>query len=291
MDYSFDSPDAPGTRTVQYFEMMGHRALYADGWKAVTRHQPGVPFEDDRWELYHLEEDRSECRDLAAEMPDRVAAMVAQWWEEAETYGVLPLDDRTIELFATRYRPHSPHPPDRTYTYFPPLSPLPGQVAPALGGRGWDMAATVERPAGAQGVLYASGTENSGVSLFVQDDRLVFDYNCFGDHQVVVSEDPVPEGPTVLGVRFRRSGKAATATLVVDGRDSGSVDIPFAMTMISSVGPSVGYDHGSAVSPRYSGPFPFAGEFRRLDVSLVRSRSPVGDDEAEAAQRAAMARQ
>jgi arylsulfatase len=290
MDYSFDSPDAPGTRTVQYFEMMGHRALYADGWKAVTRHQPGVPFEDDRWELYHLEEDRSECRDLAAEMPDRVAAMVAQWWEEAETYGVLPLDDRTIELFATRYRPHSPHPPDRTYTYFPPLSPLPGQVAPALGGRGWDMAATVERPAGAQGVLYASGTENSGVSLFVQDDRLVFDYNCFGDHHLVESEEAVPVGTSIVGVRFRRTGKSGEATLLIDDLACGTMAVPFAMTMISSVGPSIGYDHGSPVSERYTGHFPFEGRLVRLDVNLVRA---AGDEatRAEADQRAAMSRQ
>ena len=128
--------------------MMGHRAIYADGWKAVTRHQPGVAFDDDDWELYHLAEDRSECVNLAAAMPDKVGEMVALWWKEAEEYGVLPLDDRTIELFFTRYRDRSPHPSSRRYTYYPPMSPLPGQVAPSLGGRGWDMAATIDRPAG-----------------------------------------------------------------------------------------------------------------------------------------------
>ena len=103
-------PDAPSTKRVQYYEMMGHRAIYADGWKAVTRHQAGTPFEDDDWELYNLAEDRSECHNLAAAMPDKVAEMVDRWWEEAEEYGVLPLDDRTIELFGTRYRHNSPHP-------------------------------------------------------------------------------------------------------------------------------------------------------------------------------------
>src|SRR5580693_2639913 len=139
-------------------------------------------------------------------MPDKVTELVELWWREAEEYGVLPLDDRTIELFFTRYRDRSPHTTSRRSTYYPPMAPLPAQVAPALGGRGWDLSATIVRPEGAGGVLYASGTENSGVSLFVQGDRLVFDYNCFGDHHLVESEARVPVGPSVVGVRFHRKG-------------------------------------------------------------------------------------
>ncbi len=206
MRYTFDDADEPSHKPVQYYEMMGHRAIYADGWKAVTRHRAGVPFDDDDWELYHLAEDRSECSNLAGELPDKVAELVDRWWHEAEEHGVLPLDDRTIELFSTRYRDRSPHPESRRYSYFPPMSPLPAQVGPSLGGRGFDMTATIDRPAGAGGVLFASGTENAGVSLFVQDDRLVFDYNCFGDHHVTESDRPVPVGPSVVGVRFRRTG-------------------------------------------------------------------------------------
>jgi arylsulfatase A-like enzyme len=288
--YSFDGPDEPDRKHVQYFEMMGHRAIYADGWKAVTRHQPGVPFEDDVWELYHLDRDRSECHDLAGELPDKVTEMVDLWWREAEEYGVLPLDDRTIELFATRYRDRSPHPTSRHYTYFPPMSPLPGQAAPALGGRGWEMVAAVERPEGAGGVLYASGNENSGVSLFVQQDRLVLDYNCFGDHLVAVSDIPVPVGPSSIGARVVRTGRGGRAELVIDGRACGTLEVPFLMTMISSVGPSVGYDHGSAVSERYEAPFPFEGTLRRLDVTLARPSSGP-QTEAETAGRAAMSRQ
>jgi arylsulfatase len=289
--YSFDAPDEPSHKHVQYFEMMGHRAIYADGWKAVTRHQPGIPFDDDDWELYHLDDDRSECANLATEQPERLAELVDLWWREAEAYGVLPLDDRTIELFFTRYRDRSPHPTTRRYTYFPPMSPLPGQVAPSLGGRGWDMAATVDRPEGADGVLYASGNENSGVALFVQDGRLVLDYNCFGDHHVVESSDPVPVGPSVIGVHFVRTGRGGEATLVIGGQPSGTLTVPFVMTMISSVGPSVGYDHGSPVSPRYVAPFPFEGTLRRLDVTLARQSATDQDEEDRAAERAAMSRQ
>ncbi len=291
LNYSFAAPDAPDTRTVQYFEMMGHRAIYADGWKAVTRHTPGVPFDDDDWELYHLDEDRSECRNLATERPEKLAEMVDRWWREAERYGVLPLDDRTLELFQMRHRDHSPHRPDRHYRYFPPLSPMPAQVAPVLGGRGWDLVATIDRPSGAGGVLYATGTENSGVSVFVDDDRLVLDYNCFGDHQVVTSDRAVPVGASRVGVHFRRQGRGGHAELLIDDTPSGELEVPFAMALISSVGPSVGYDHGSAVSDRYTSPFPFEGALHQLDIQVLGARDGDGREGAAEAERSAMGRQ
>ncbi len=288
LGYTFDAPDAPSEKHLQYFEMMGHRAIYADGWKAVTRHRSGTPFEDDVWELYHLAEDRSECKDLAAEQPDTLARLIQLWWDEAEAQGVLPLDDRTIELFSTRYRDHSPHPVDRHYVYRPPMAPLPAQVAPAMGARGFDLIATVDRPAGAGGVVYASGTQNSGLSLFVQGDRLVFDYNCFADHHLVESDVPVPTGATSVGVRFRRTGTSGEAELRIDGAACGSMTVPFAMTIISSVGPSVGYDHGGPVSDRYSGRFPFEGTLHEIVIDLPRA----SDTEAAAAdERSEMSRQ
>jgi arylsulfatase len=288
LGYTFDAPDAPSEKHLQYFEMMGHRAIYADGWKAVTRHRSGTPFEDDVWELYHLAEDRSECTDLAAEQPETLARLIQLWWDEAEAQGVLPLDDRTIELFSTRYRDHSVHPVDRHYVYRPPMSPLPAQAAPAMGARGFDLTAAVDRPAGAGGVLYASGTQNSGLSLFVQGDRLVFDYNCFADHQVVESDVPVPVGATSVGVRFRRTGTGGEAELRIDGAGSGSMTVPFAMTIISSVGPSVGYDHGGPVSERYSGRFPFEGTLHEIVIDLPRAP---GTEATAADERAAMSRQ
>ncbi|MEO6987872.1 MAG: arylsulfatase, partial [Aquihabitans sp.] len=289
MAYTFDDAEAPTRKGPQYFEMFGHRAIHADGWKAVTRHQSGVAFDDDTWELYHLAEDRSECNDLAATHPEKLQELVALWWQEAETHGVLPLDDRTIELFGTRFRDRSPHPVSRHYTYRPPMTPLPGQVAPALGGRNWELTATVDRPAGSNGVLYASGTENSGLSVFVQDDHLVFDYNCFGDHQVAMSDRPVPVGSSTIGVQFHKDGQGAVATLVIDGRPAGAVDIPFAMFMMSSIGPSIGFDHGSAVSDRYEAPFPFSGDLQRVDIQLLGRRP--ADESTAADERAAMSRQ
>ena len=290
MSYTFDRPDAPTTKRPQYYEMFGHRAIVADGWKAVTRHTAGVPFDDDTWELYHYDIDRSECHDLAAAMPDKLAELVALWWEEAEDQGVLPLDDRSIELFFTRYRDNSVHPTDRRYTYYPPMAPLPAQVAPGMGGRGFDLAATIDRPAGAGGVLFATGTENSGLSVFVQDDRLVFDYNCFNDHHVVGSTVDVPVGPSVVGVRFRREGAGGSAVLYVDGVACGDLRVPFAMHIISSVGPSIGYDHGSPVSERYTGHFPFEGTLHKVEIA-VSQKGHESSGGPEAHQRAAMAQQ
>ena len=298
MRYSFDDADAPTAKGVQYSEMMGHRAIYADGWKAVTRHTQGVPLDEDPWELYHYEVDRSECHDLAAEHPEKLAELIELWWQEAEAHNVLPVDDRLIELFGTRFRDRSPHPESRRYTYYPPMTPLPGQVAPAIGGRSWDLEATIERPDGAGGVLYASGTANSGLSLFVQDDHLVFDYNCFGDHHVATSSVPVPTGTSVVGVRFRREGKEGDATLVIDGAEVGELHLPFAMRMMSSVGPSVAYDHGSPVSDRYDDEFPFEGHLERIDITLVKpgdeggaaTRSEAAED-AATDERSTMSRQ
>jgi len=89
-------------------------------------------------------------------------------------------------------------------------------------------------------VLYASGNQNSGLSVFIQNDRLVFDYNCFGEHHVAESDIDVPVGESVVGVRFRGSaGRGGHAALVIDGAKCGSVDIPFVMLKLSSIGPSV----------------------------------------------------
>jgi arylsulfatase len=90
MYYCLDASaaDEPSRKLVQYFEMMGHRAIHAHGWKAVTRHEFGTSFDDDTWELYRVADDPSECNDLAAELPDKLAELIELWWREAEAHGV-----------------------------------------------------------------------------------------------------------------------------------------------------------------------------------------------------------
>ncbi len=311
MRYTLGAPGEPTRKDVQYFEMMGHRAIYRDGWKAVTRHKPGVPYEEDDWELYHVATDRSECVNLAAAEPGRLAEMIDLWWEQAREHDVLPLDDRTIELFGSRERnvaasaraglaglaasrtDHTPHPASRHYTYRPPMSPMPAQAGARIGGRSWDLDAVIDRPAGAGGVLYAAGNQNSGLSLFILGDRLVFDYNCFGEHHVAESDIEVPAGGSVVGVRFRRSqGGSGQATLLINGSPCGRVEIPLVLYILSSIGPSVGYDHGSPVSSRYSGEFPFEGTLDRVDIQIVSARDATAEATgADAVARAEMSRQ
>ncbi len=286
--YSFLNADAPSQKTTQYFEMVGHRAMYHEGWKAVTRHFPGVAFDDDTWELYHVQRDASECHDLAGREPEKLRELIDMWWIEAEKYGALPLDDRGIELFGSRYRENSPHPLNRHYTYRPPLSPIPPQAAAGIGGRSWDLTASIERGAGEGGVIMASGTENAGVSLFVKDEHLFFDYNIFGDHHVIASTIPVPIGASKVGIEFRRAAKDAHATLMVNGVAAGEGDFPFVMRIISSIGMSIGMDHGSPVSTHYADGFAFEGTLHQVDIQLISQNAT---EEKETSAREGMARQ
>ena len=275
-----DYTNAPAANTVQYFEMMGSRAIVAGEWKAVCKHLPGTDFQTEQWELYHLATDFSECHDQAGAQPERLAAMIDLWWAEAEKNSVLPLDDRTIELFGARFRPHSPHPVDQRYVYRPPMSPLHGQAAAAIGGRDFDLTARISRTAGQDGVLFATGTENSGIAVFVQDDRFVVDYNAFNDHAMIASTVAVPTGDSTLVARLRRgAGRSGSISLEVNGQPAGAVELPLVMMMISSVGASIGYNHGSAVSERYEAPFGFAGALHSLEIQLI-------DDDGPAAQQA-----
>ncbi len=283
---------APATNTLQYFEQSGSRALVVeqDGvrWKAVTRHIKGESFDDDRWELYELSADLSECNDLAETRPDKLDEMIGLWWAEAERHGVLPLDDRMIELFVARRDDHSPHPTNRRYRYRPPMSPIPSAASASPSGRSWELTAQVSRGADDAGVLWATGNANSGMSVFVQNGRLVVDYNSFGEHTVVESELEVPAGDCMLTARVQRTSRTeGIIELAIDGEPCGSAELPYMMHIISSIGSSVGLDHGQAVSPRYEAPFAFSGALHAVEID----RSGASRSEAETAARTEMARQ
>jgi arylsulfatase len=292
MAYAFDAPQEKTRKDVQYFEMFGHRGIWAGGWKAVTQHMQGRPFNDEEWELYHLDEDFSESKNLAKENPEKLRELIDLWWVEAGKHGVLPLDDRGIELFGSSFRPGTPH-SSRRYVYYPPISHLPAEASPLIGSRSWAMTADVERPgASADGVLVAQGTQNIGFSWYIKERCLVFDYNVFAEHQVVRSDQEVPVGASKLGVRFIRDGGKGKITLIIDGRECGTVEVPFVLRMLGSTGMDIGRDSLSPVTNDYPAPFPFAGTIHRLEVNLLerRSSSEVKED-AETAQRTEMARQ
>lgn len=169
------------------------------------------------------------------------------------------------------------------------MSPLPSQAGAAIAGRSFDLTARVTRRPDDDGVLYAVGTRNAGMSVFVQDRRLVLDYNAFGERTVIESAHELPEGDATLGVHLRRGdGMSGSAWISVDGDEAGSADLPLFMRAMSSVGPSLAADHGSAVSPRYRAPFPFTGTLHELVIQVSPERA---HGVAEATARAEMDRQ
>ena len=274
---------APATNTVQYFENGGSLAVVVGEWKAVLKHMSGQAYSNEKWELYHLSIDRSECNDLADSHPEKLEEMVAHWWEQAEEHGVLPLDDRGVELFGARYRKNSPHPENRRYVYRPPMSPMPGQASGGLAGRNVDLIANVTFTKGDEGVLYATGNQNSGVSFFVQNNRLILDYNAFGDHTVLESSSLIENGKHELKAIFRRgNGMAGQLQIAIDGTVVGTADVPLYMRMISSMGPSIGFDHGSSVSARYESPYHYTGVLHEIVLESSRASADTKKAEAQA---------
>jgi len=265
---------APATiRRPQYFEQFGHRGLWMQGWKAVTYHKKGDAFEDDAWSLYHLDADFSECHDLAAEHPEKLRELVDAWWVEAGANGVLPLDDRTTELFGMASRPGTPH--SRTeYVYYPPISHIPADAAPGLGARNWTITFDVvignRSP---EGVLYARGSHNVGHSFFIKDGLLQFDYNALGKHTRAAFPCVLSPGAHTIEAKFDRVGRAdGMLVLSVDGAELGATAIPVVVRMLGSTGLDVGCDRLSTVVDDYVGPFAFTGEIRRATFKLRSER-------------------
>ena len=199
----------------QYFEMLGSRAIYHDGWKAVTFHpvgplyddglDPNAPFDDDVWELYHVREDRSETHDLAADHPERVSELVELWWEEARRNDVLPLDNRVLEAIA-HPKPDHRHPRD-TFRYFPDGAQVPEPVAVNVRNRSHAITVTIEVPAGTvpNGVLLALGSALGGWSLHLVDGHLRYVHNLYGKTRYVLHADAaLGSGRHTVGFTFEK---------------------------------------------------------------------------------------
>jgi arylsulfatase len=281
---TFGDPTAAPARAVQYFEMLGHRGIWKDGWKAVTHHTSGVPFEKDDWELYHLDEDFSETNNLAAAEPERLKALVDEWWRQAETHGVLPLDDRNaFELFRASRRPGMPT-SRRRFTYHPPISHIVADACPPVF-RGWTMTFDLQHPAGGQGALVSRGSINSGYVVYVCDGRCVFDFNCFHDHSVIEATVPLEPGDRQLEIDVaRQMNGSARVTMKIDGAVVGEGAIPRLLIIVSSLGMDIGRSI-RPVSDAYAAPFAYPGLIR----SVVFDVAPLPPEFAHVTTRAEVA--
>ena len=286
--YTFNDEMAPTQHTVQYFEMIGNRAIYKDGWMASTTplRLPWVtqvgnePSPDDfKWELYHINEDNSQANNLVDKFPDKLKELQAAFDVEARKYNVYPLDssfasrvDPAIRPSLTRGR--------QEFTYYPGMIRIPEGSAPNFKNKSYSVAAEiVVPPQGASGVLATIGGRFGGWALLMSDSKPEFVYALSNQPQHkfrVASEDPVAPGSHVVRVDFAYDGggigKGVTATLRLDGQQVAQGRIPQTVQVRFSLDETfdVGEDSGTPVVEDYADkmPFAFTGTLNKLVVVL-----------------------
>ena len=297
MRYSLDNAAAGGARKTQFYSMLGSRGIWHEGWKAVTTHPTcsgWSEFNDDEWELYHTDVDRSELHDLASEQPEKLRELVNLWFAEAGRNGGFPLDDRSpVEILMTP-RPQLSKPRNR-YTYFPDVADVPEQQAVNIRNRSYAIGALVDIPAaGAEGVLFAHGARFGGHALYIKENRLHYVNSFVGmvEQKVDATED-VPTGENlILSASFEKDAEdppsVATGILSLYYGEKkvgeGRIKIQPGPFELAGEGLCVGRDSGAPVTDDYPGQSPHrftGGTIKRVAVDV--SGEPFIDMEREAA--------
>ena len=285
MTYCFDDADAPDQHETQYFEMIGNRGIYHQGWTAVTQHRIPwdtgsgnlVEFDDDVWELYDTTSDWTQSRDLAAEMPDKLHELQRLWLIEAVRHNVLPLDDR----FAERTNPEIAGRPQlitgKTQLLFGGMGRLTESSIINFKNKSYSITAEILVPeAGAEGVIIAQGGVAGGWSLYAKEGRAKYCYNFYGvEYYYIESDTTLTPGTHQLRVEFAYDGgglaKGGTLTHYVDGNVAGSGRVERTEPFVFSADETcdVGDESGSPVSPDYQGHGnAFTGEVTWVQIDL-----------------------
>ena len=264
---SLSDPEAETGKYIQYYEMVGNRALWYNGWKATAYHPPesGGDFMNDTWELYNIDQDFSEVHDLASEYPQKLQEMIDLWFFEAGKYHVLPLDDRQKARF-------QPAPKTGVFTYYSGTEKILEPELPDTLNHSYRIAAYVAIPeSGAEGVLFSIGGRFGGLSLFVMDGHLVCDYNFVGmRHYTVSSTSEVPAGRSALSMAFDLTGShQGVCTLYIDGQARGSSEVMIQPYRYSfEEGLEIGKDPQTPVSESYESPFRFTGTIEKVVMEV-----------------------
>ena len=266
MVYTFNDPVAKERHTTQYFEMFGNRAIYKDGWVAAARHSiPWLmaklpPLDQDRWELYHVDEDFSEANDLAAQNPGKLKELQAVFDQEAIKNHVYPLDDRRVE----RFNPELAGRPDlignrTSLTLHEGMAGIAENAFINLKGKSHSVTAELEIPAtGANGVIIAQAGRFGGWALYMKGGRVHEVYNFGGLERYTVS-DPAPLAPGHHTVRYDfisdagPPGSGGLSRLTVDGKAVGETRVARTMPFVFSAdeGVDVGTDNETPVTEDY----------------------------------------
>jgi arylsulfatase A-like enzyme len=283
MVYSFDHPDQPSPHKVQYFEMVGNRGIYKDGWWAGSRHL--LPWdlaahwldrrpENNPWELYNLNEDYSQAHDLAARYPEKLKELEQLFDSEARRNNVYPLTPFGSPL-------PTPYDGATSFVYHAGVERIPAASAPRLTGRAHRITADVEIPAGgAEGVILAQGGVLGGYTLFVKNSRVTYAVNASGNRAGSVVSAPLDPGKAHIVLEFTpdkvvprpgliagRSPSPGVAKLSVNGKPAGETKVvAFGVYYFETL--DVGADLGSPVSPDYTSPFRFTGKIESVRVDL-----------------------
>jgi arylsulfatase len=314
--HTFNHSTAPTKHLTQYFEMMGHRSLYYDGWRAVCP-WPGPSFTEagqffgaaisaetltdldtHHWELYHVASDFAENHNIAADNRPKLIEMIATWYIEAVKYTVLPVDGRGVQRFAEE-RPQIAVNRSR-YVYYPDTQAIPAGSAVRVLNRPHSITADVEiPPGGAEGILLAHGGNDSGYSFYVQSGKLHWVHNYVGRSLYhVESGSSVPVGRHQLRFEFKVTGQPDLAKgkgtpgrgqLYIDEKLVGQIDVPLTTPLALGLtsGVTCGIAPGAPVTPDYEPPFKFTGKIYSVMVDV--SGDLIQDREAE--MRTIMARQ
>jgi arylsulfatase len=300
MVYTFDDAKAATRHKSQYFELMGNRGIYQDGWMANTSPlklpwaPPAIgkatPNPDDfQWELYHVAEDFSQANNLAAQNPKKLKEMQAAFEREAKKYKVYPLDSSLAERADVRIRPSLTR-GRSTFTYHAGTIRVPEGAAPDTKNKDFTVTAEVELPeGGADGVLITQGGRFGGWGLLILDGKPEFDYAFSNQKQHkyrVASNEKLAPGKHTIKFESKYAGpgmgKSATGTLSVDGKQvaQGKVDrtIPLRFSLDETM--DVGEDTGTPVVEDYVNkmPFQFTGDLKKVVIELGKSGLTASDE-------------
>ncbi len=277
MAHTFNDNDADTRKTIQYFEIVGQRGIWQEGWKAVTFHQRGDDYDSDVWELYHLDKDIAEINDLSAEHPEKLETLKELWWQEAERFGVLPLDDLSQPPSTGWW----PEPKDRWVLYQDAVLPHHFKSGPRVRGVSHRIVVRIERVTTDQdGTIIADGGRFGGWSIFVHGNRLHYTTNNFGLRCRTISSVSIPSGAATLRIDVVRTGEdEGHVRFYIDDEAAGEgILSPFGYHNFVNEPLEVGLDSQTPVDDLYASPFEFQGKI--ADVVIEAFGTEVLDHEA-----------
>jgi arylsulfatase len=292
---ALDDPGAAELHHTQYFEMLGSRSIYHEGWKATTNHiSTGIldeeelavgsrSFDEDRWELFDLGTDFSEAIDRAGDDPERLRHLIDLWAAEAGRNDVLPISDGLVDRFGGFIPPAWP--PGSSRTFLPGGGPIADESVPLLWG-GFQLTARIEAPRDAEGVICALGDWFGGYALYAVGGTVHFTFARSADAIELDTSSAVEAGEHDVEVRYVVGTESGRMTLLVDGVEVDSTTVagmlPLALQH-GGAGLRLGWDSGFPVSRRYSPPATFNGTVHRLTIETPGARRPDPTEEMRAA--------